>query len=309
MRKIRIGVIGVGNMGKNHVRVYSEMNNVDIAGVADTDSEKAPGVSENFGVKFLEDYRELLKLGLDAVSIAVPTSLHKKVALDAIDAGCNVLLEKPISDNMEDAKAIIEHARKKNVKLMIGHIERFNPVVTQIKKALADQDVISISITRVGPLPPRMKNVSILIDVAVHDIDIIRYVTGSEFEKILSLTSKNFSDEADTALISFKMKNGVLAHINTDWLTPFKLREMRVATREKFIVGDLISQKVTEYGKYSADGSFTVKESGILYQEPLKQEIKSFLHSIENNTAPLVTGTDGLEALKIALRCMEYSKN
>lgn len=298
---MKVGVIGVGSMGRNHARIYSELNNVSLVGISDTDAGRGTGVSKSYGVKFYKDYKELLKLGPDAVSIAVPTIFHKKVALDAIEAGCHVLLEKPITDSIKDAEEIIKKARKNGVKLMIGHIERFNPVVSQIKKMISDQDIITISITRVGPLPPRMKNVGIVVDVAVHDIDIIRHITGSEFEKVLSLVS----GKEDTALISFRMKNGILAHINTDWLTPFKIREIRIATKEKFIVGDLISQKLTEYGKYSTDGSFVVKEIGMMYQEPLKQEIRAFISSIENNTEPPVTGRDGVEALKIALKCLK----
>ncbi len=300
---MKVGVIGVGSMGKNHARIYSELNNVSLVGISDTDAGRGVEVSKSYNVKLYKNYKDLLKLGPDAVSIAVPTVFHKKVAMDAIEADCHVLLEKPITDNIKDAEEIIKKAEKRGVKLMIGHIERFNPVVSQIKKMISDQDIITISITRVGPLPPRMKNVGILIDVAVHDIDIIRHITGSEFDKVLSLVS----EREDTALISFRMKNGILAHINTDWLTPFKVREIRIATKEKFIVGDLISQKLTEYGKYSADGSFVVKEIGMMHQEPLKQEIRAFISSIKNNTEPPVTGGDGLEALKTAMKCLKCS--
>lgn len=304
---MKVGVIGVGNMGKNHARIYSELNNVNLIGISDTDAKNGEEASKIYNAKLYKNYKDLLELGPDAVSIAVPTVFHKKVTLDAIETGCHILLEKPITDNIKDAREIIRKADKNGVKLMIGHIERFNPVVSQIKKMISDQDIITISITRVGPLPPRMKSIGILIDVAVHDIDIIRHVTGSEFEKVLSLVSKNMSKREDTAMISFRMKNGILAHINTDWLTPFKIREIRIATKKKFIIGDLISQKLTEYGKYSVDGSFIVKEIGMMYQEPLKQEIKAFISSIESNTEPPVTGRDGLEALKIAFKCIKYS--
>ncbi len=260
METLRVGVIGVGSMGKNHARIYSDMRETELIGVADSSATNLKEIAEKFSAKGYSDYNDLLKEGLDAVSIAVPTTMHRKVACDVLSKGVNVLLEKPISDNVDDANKIINTAKQNKCKLMIGHVERFNPIIPVIRRAIHGQDVILIEIKRVGPLPPRVKDVGVMVDLGVHDIDLIRHLTGSEFEKIYSLTSSNITDKEDTAVVSFRMKNKTLALLSTDWLTPFKVREIMVSTKEKFIKGDFISQKVTEYSKYSADGSYSCKK-------------------------------------------------
>lgn len=299
---LRVGVIGLGSMGKNHVRVYSELPDVELVGIADTNESLVDHTAEVYHTKPFVDYKKLLKEDLDAVNICVPTSLHKKVAVDAANAGINLLVEKPIADTVENSRKIIEACERNNVQLMVGHIERFNPVISVIKKSLEKSNIISINISRVGPFPPRIKDVGIVVDLAIHDIDLIRYITNSEFKKIFRLTSKNVSKYEDTAILSFEMENGTLAQITTNWLTPFKMREMDIATREKFIVGRLIEQRVTEYSSYKRDGSYISRELTVPFGEPLKLELDSFLKSIKNNTAPAITGYDGLKALEVATK-------
>ena len=309
METLRVGVIGVGSMGKNHARIYSEMRETELVGVADNGATNLKEIAEKFSARVYTDYNDLLKEDLDAVSIAVPTTMHKKVACDVLSKGVNVLLEKPISDNVENANKIISTAKQNKCKLMIGHVERFNPIIPVIRKAIQGQDVILIEIKRVGPLPPRIKDVGVMVDLGVHDIDLIRHLTGSEFEKIYALTSSNITDKEDTAVVSFRMKNKTLALLSTDWLTPFKVREIMVSTKEKFIKGDFISQKVTEYSKYSADGSYLVRNLAVPAGEPLRLELASFIRSIRVNEEPEVTGLDGLKALRIALKCLEIGRD
>ena len=303
---LRAGVVGLGAMGKHHARIYAELVDVELVGVADLSIESASENALNYKVKPFTDYKQLLSLGLDVVSVAVPTSMHREVVLAAADAGVNVLVEKPIADTLKNAGEMIERCKQKGVKLMVGHVERFNPVIPAIKRAMANLEVISIDITRVGPFPPRIKDVGVVIDLAVHDIDILRYLTDSEFRKVKSLVSKNFaSDREDTALLSFEMENGVLCHITTNWLTPFKVREIGIAAREKFLKGWLIEQRVCEYRRNHKDGSCVVNELKIPSGEPLKLEIEAFLRAIENDEEPPVTGEDGMKALEIALQCLK----
>lgn len=301
---LRVGIIGVGAMGKNHVRVYSELHGVELVGVADVDFELARGVAKRYNTAPFPDYNELLKQGLDVVSIAVPTSLHREVAKKAAQSRVNILLEKPIANTTKAAREIIKSAEENGVKLMVGHIERFNPAISAIKNAIEGAQVSLIEITRIGPFPPRIKDVGVVIDLATHDIDLIRYLTGSEFKRIYSLASRNFTQYEDVAILLFEMANGVLARVTVNWLTPFKVREISIATKEKFIKVLLIDQKVVEYSRYSENDSSLAKEITVPFGEPLKLELKAFIDSIRNNTKPPITGEDGLKALEIALQCL-----
>ncbi|AGK60084.1 putative dehydrogenase-related protein [Archaeoglobus sulfaticallidus PM70-1] len=302
LENIRVGVIGVGVMGKNHVRVYKELG-CELVGIADVDKERVEEVSRLYGTRAFMSYKELLNSRIDAVSIAVPTTFHGKVALDAINAGVNVLVEKPIADSVKSALEIIEAAKKRSVKLMVGHVERFNPVVEVIKERIAHADVISISTVRVGPLPPRIKDVGVVLDLATHDIDLARYLTESEPVEIYSFISSSLYNKEDTALIMLKMENGVLVNINVNWLTPFKVREISIATADKFIRGWLIEQKVREYVRHG-DDSYIVKELKVPYDEPLKLELSAFVESIIKDKPVPVSGEDGLKVLEVAELCM-----
>src|SRR4051812_30403334 len=228
---LRLGVVGVGVMGYNHARVLAEMPGVTLVGVADPDDKQAESASRTLGCATVPDIRDLLELGIDAVSIAAPTHLHRSIALAAISCGVHVLVEKPITSSVEEGREIIAAARRAGVTLMVGHVERFNPAVQAIKQALRDEDILSIAITRVGPFPPRMSNVGVVIDLAVHDIDLIRWFTDSDIVEVQPQLSNAVAEREDIALLQFRTASGVLAHINTNWLTPFKARNVTVATR------------------------------------------------------------------------------
>ncbi len=300
---INVGVIGVGAMGSNHARIYSELPEVKLVGIADVNKKTVEIISKKYGIVAFTDYRKLLKKNLDAVSVCTPTSLHEKISIDAIGAGCHVLVEKPISDTIAGARKIIATAKKRNVKLMVGYVERFNPIIPAIKKSIEDSKVISINIIRVGPFPPRLRNIGVVIDLATHDIDLIRYLTDSEPKKVHGfVSSKNVCDYDDAANLIFEMKNGILAQITANWLTPFKVREINVATKEKFIKGWFIEQKVVEYSKYRENDFYTVHELPIRFSEPLKLELKTFIEGIKEDKEVPVSGYDGLKALEIALK-------
>lgn len=304
MGRLKVGVVGVGMMGRHHVRIYSQMHDVDFVGVSDADKTTAENIASQYKTRAFTDYHDLLKQGVDAVSIAVPTTLHKNIALDCMEKGVSVLIEKPIADTIEAGRELIKKASEKKVKLMVGHIERFNPIIPVIKKSIENSKVISISITRVGPLPPRVKDVGVVVDIGVHDIDIIRYLTGSEFKKIYSMVQASIAAKEDIAMLSFVMENGVLAHITTDWLTPYKVREINISTKEKFIRGNFITQKVTEYSSWK-DSSYIVKDLFVPFGEPLMLELQAFLKSVKEDTPVPVTGEDSLKALEIALKCLK----
>ncbi len=188
---------------------------------------------------------------------------------------------------------------------MVGHVERFNPAVAAIKQALAGEDILSIAITRVGPFPPRMSNVGVVIDLAVHDIDLIRWFTESDIVEVQPQLSSAVAEREDIALLQFRTASGVLAHINTNWLTPFKARNVTVATRGKYVMGDLLTRQVTECFGFKPDGSYSMRHLPVGHDEPLRAELISFLAAVHSGGVPAVTGDEGVASLEVAIRCLE----
>src|ERR1700741_1211880 len=223
-----------------------------------------------------------MQRGVDAVTIAAPTHLHREIAIDCAGRGIHVLVEKPIASTVEESRAIVAAARRAGVTLMVGHVERFNPAVQSIKRAIKDQDILSIAITRVGPFPPRMSNVGVVIDLAVHDIDLIRWFTESEIAEVQPQLANAVAEREDIALLQFRAASGVLAHINTNWLTPFKARNVTIATRNKYIMGDLLTRQGTECFGFQPDGSYSMPHLSVGHAEPLRAELQAFVAAIRN---------------------------
>ena len=302
---LRIGVVGVGVMGSNHARVLSELPGVKLIGVADPDRKRRETVARNLGCAAFDDTDALLDQGVDAVTIAAPTHLHRDIAIACAARGIHVMVEKPIAPTVEESRAIVAAARRAGVTLMVGHVERFNPAVQSIKRAIQDQDILSIAITRVGPFPPRMSNVGVVIDLAVHDIDLIRWFTDSEIVEIQPQTSSAVAEREDIALLQFRTASGVLAHINTNWLTPFKARTIHIATRDKYLIGDLLTLQVTECFGFQPDGSYSMRHLSVGYAEPLRSELLAFVSAIRTGQSPAVTGDEAVASLEIAIRCLD----
>jgi UDP-N-acetylglucosamine 3-dehydrogenase len=301
---LKLGVLGVGVMGSNHARVLSDMAGVRLVGIADPDRKQRDFVSRTLGCAAFADLEGLLRAGVDAVTIAAPTHLHHDLALQCISRGVHVMVEKPIAPTVDEGRAIVAAARRTGVTLMIGHVERFNPAVESIKRAIKNQDILSIAITRVGPFPPRMSNVGVVIDLAVHDIDLIRWFTDSEIVEIQPQLSSAVAEREDIALLQFRTASGVLAHINTNWLTPFKARTIHIATRDKYLIADLLTLQVTECFGFQADGSYSMRHLSVGYAEPLRAELVAFAEAIRNGRTPAVTGEEGVASLEIAIRCL-----
>ena len=302
---LRLGVIGVGTMGANHARVLAGVSGIQLVGVADPDRGQRDLVTRVLGCPAVTEVDALLALGVDAVTIAAPTHLHHPIALHCIARGIHVLVEKPIASSVEEGRDIIAAARKAGVTLMVGHVERFNPAVQAIKEAIKDEDILSIGITRVGPFPPRMSNVGVVIDLAVHDIDLIRWFTDSEIVEVQPQLSSAVAEREDIALLQFRTASGVLAHINTNWLTPFKARTVHVATRRKYLIGDLLTRQVSECFGFQPDGSYSMRHLSVGHAEPLRAELQSFVSAVREDKMPPVSGEEGVESLDVAMRCLE----
>jgi hypothetical protein len=302
-RSLRVGVVGVGVMGSNHARVLAGLPGTMLVGVADPDRKQADFVARTLGCAAVADFAELLDK-VDAITIAAPTHLHRDIALAAIARGVHVMVEKPIASTVEEGNEIIDAARRAGVTLMVGHVERFNPAVEAIKEAIRNEDILSIAITRVGPFPPRMSNVGVVIDLAVHDIDLIRWFTDSDIVEVQPQLSSAIAEREDIALLQFRTASGVLAHINTNWLTPFKARNVTVATRGKYVMGDLLTRQVTECFGFQPDGSYSMRHLSVGHAEPLRSELLAFLRAVRSGATPAVTGEEAVASLEIATQCL-----
>ncbi len=307
---IRVGVVGVGSMGFNHVRVYSELareGKVELAGIADANFERAKEVAKKFGTIPYADYRELAKEELDAVSIAVPTSLHRQVALEFIERGTSVLVEKPIADTIENAEAIIKAAEKRGATLMVGHIERFNPAVLKLKELIQRGelgDIVTISAKRVGPMAARIRDVGIIIDLGVHDIDVISYLFGEPIKAVYARAGNvvHPAGVEDHALITLGFEHGS-GIVETNWLTPHKTRTLNVVGTGGIAYLDYIEQSLRLYNNE------WIKEAKIRRREPLRNEIEHFIECVETGRRPLIDGKAGLHALRVALLAQESARS
>lgn len=306
---LRAGVVGVGMMGQHHVRVYSELareGKVELVGIADANFERAKELAKKFGTIPYADYKELAREGLDAVSIVVPTSLHKQVALEFIEAGTSVLVEKPIADSIENAKAIIEAAEKEGVTLMVGHIERFNPAVLKLRELIERGElgrIVTISAKRVGPMAARIRDVGIIIDLGVHDIDVISYLFGGPIEEVYARAGNvvHPAGVEDHALITLGFKDGS-GIVETNWLTPHKIRTLNVVGTGGIAYLDYIEQSLRLYNDE------WIKEAKIQKREPLRNELEHFVECVERKERPIVDGEAGLHALKVALLAQESAR-
>jgi len=305
---LKVAVVGLGKMGSLHARAWTEIPEVQLVGIIDRDNDLAKNLASRFKIKVYKSIKQLAEAGVEAVSICTPTTTHCQLGLEALDLGLHTLIEKPIASTVEDGKKLIAKAEKTKLKLMIGHIERFNPAVMTLKKEIEgkEDEIISINITRVGPLPPRINDVGIIVDLSVHDIDLIAYLAKSDFAKIYSLSSASRNKKEDTAILSFKMANNILASINTNWLTPYKLRIISIATKKRLLEANLITQSVTEYSHYQRDSSrYFVKSVVVPFGEPLYLELQAFARAIVENQPVSVSAKEGLKVLEVAIKCAQ----
>jgi len=295
---IRVGVIGTGAMGQNHLRIYSEMEGVELAGISDIDQKRVEFMATQFKTKAFTDYKKMFLEGLDAVSVVVPTKLHKQVALDALDAGMQVLVEKPIADTTENAEMMIEAAKKAEKVLMIGHIERFNPAVIRLKEIINSGilgKIVSISTKRVGPYNPRIRDVGVILDIGVHDIDIISYLYGKKINSVYAIAGADIHSFEDHASIILRMDHDFAGVVETNWLTPHKVRQLTAIGVKGVAYLDYINQTVQLH-----DNEW-IRKAKVEHSEPLKNELKYFIDCAATGRKPNPCGEDGKHALEVAM--------
>ncbi len=312
MKKIRVGVIGVGNMGRNHVRVYSKIAN--LVAVSDIDEELGKEIAKKFNLNFYKNYKQMIEQEkLEAVSVVAPTFLHKSIVLYCLSKSLPTLVEKPIAINILQAKEIMECAKKYATLLMVGHVERFNPVIIKLKKIIDEGrlgKIISLVAIRVGINPPNPAASDVALDLGIHDVDVFNYLLGKFPKKKKVIKTKLFSkNTADSSilLLEYGEATGI---IQTNWITPVKLRKLFVSGTEGYVELDYIQQKLVLHDKIlniKFNGSFYEllsisdqaprKEVYISKKEPLKEELLYFLSNIKNRESNNIV--DSIEALKV----------
>lgn len=314
---LRAAVIGVGVMGQHHVRVYREIPDIELVGFADADETMRTNIERRFHVQGYADYRELLDTARpDLVTIAVPTVLHHEVACEALRRGIHVLVEKPIAETEAEALEMIALARQHGVTLAIGHIERHNPAIKALKQQLDAGKlgmIFEMHAQRVGPFPPRIRDVGVVLDLATHDIDVIRHLANSQVQRVFAETQQNIhSSREDTLSGLLRFENGVTGLLQVNWLTPAKSRRLVVTGAGGMFEVDYITQDLTFYENSDGGDSFQslqllrgVSEGRIIRdriakREPLRLELEDFIDAVRHTRPPLVTGDDSLIALKIA---------
>ncbi|MBI2953251.1 MAG: Gfo/Idh/MocA family oxidoreductase [Chloroflexi bacterium] len=311
-----MAVIGVGNIGYHHARNYSEIPDATLIAVADLDAKRGQAAAERFGCQFYERYEEMLEHErIEAVSIALPTGLHYRVALDVIGAGVATLVERPIASTVEEARTLVAVSREMNTVLAVGHIERFNPAVRELKRRIdAGElgDVTSVVAKRVGMLPPQVKDANVIVDLGVHDIDIINYLLG-KLPTAVSATGGRalLSDRFDHAELFLKYDN-IGCYIQVNWITPLKIRTLSVTGARGYAELNYITQKLDIYQTnlerhFDDFGDFVLRFGNpqtiavpLVQEEPLRLELQSFLQTVQGLDSAVVTGEEGVEALIVA---------
>lgn len=317
---MKVGVIGVGSMGQNHARVLAELG--ELVGIADPDAKAGGVVSTRFSVSYFPDHRALLQEPLDAVTVCTPTKHHFEIAMDAIRAGKHLLVEKPLCSDVKDARKLVKAARDAGLVLAVGHIERHNPVVDSAKKHLEAGDwgeLITAGARRVSNFPDRIRDVGVIMDLAIHDVDVLRYLVGKPVTSVYAVGGRQrhatFEDHV-TILLDFA--GGVNGYVEANWLTPMKVRRLGLTCSRNFVELDYTAQTITissstlgqldPFNLYQVPFDYDIRHVSLRKEEPLKRELQDFLHAIKAGREPKVTGEDAIETLRVVEAAMESQR-
>ncbi|MFQ5878799.1 MAG: Gfo/Idh/MocA family oxidoreductase [Dehalococcoidia bacterium] len=296
---LRLAVIGLGSMGRNHLRIYRQMEGVRVVAAADVDPSLLRQATHDSPTRAYDDYCRLLEQEeLDAVSVAVPTRLHGEVALAAMARGVHLLVEKPIASTAAEGLAMERQAQAAGVKLMVGHVERFNPAVAVLRERLATGDVgrlLQIQARRVGPFEPRVRDVGVVHDLASHDLDLLRVLLGSEPLHLYALVQQGVRTQHEDSLLGLlRFPGDVMALVDVNWLSPWKKRQVTVLGDRGAFLLDYISQDLRLHRRDDAQTIAVAK------QEPLRLELEAFVEAVRYDRPPPVSAADAIVALRLA---------
>ena len=332
-RLLAAGVIGLGAMGINHARVYGEMEGVELVAAADPAPERRRPATHQRRVGSLRtyaDYREMLtRERLDLVSVAVPTRLHREVAQAALERRVATLVEKPIAADLEEGQAILAAAEEAGCQLMVGHVERFNPAVQELKRRLEAGELGRVFLARaerVGPFPQRIRDVGVVQDLATHDIDVMRFLLASEVERVYAETEAGLRTEHEDLLSAvMRFRSGVVGLLEVNWLTPAKVRRLALVGEAGMFVVDYLTQELLFYERTSAGAaclpgqgpSLAVLTGGgegamtripVEKKEPLRAELEAFVESVAQGSPSPMPAEDALAAVEVATRLVESGR-
>lgn len=308
---IRVGVIGVGNMGQHHTRVLSMLKDVELVGVADVNVERGLDTASKYRVRFFEDYREMLN-HVDAVCIAVPTRLHHSVGMACLQAGVHVLIEKPIAASISEAESLVNAAAEAQVILQVGHIERFNPAFQELSKVLKTEELLALEAHRMSPYSDRANDVSVVLDLMIHDIDLLLELAGAPVVRLTASGSRaSDSGYLDyvTAILGFA--NGIVATLTASKVTHRKIRSIVAHCRGSLTGADFLNNEILIHRQTTANcmtdyGQVLYRQDGLIEKvytsniEPLHAELEHFVHCVRGGNQPSVGGEQALKALRLA---------
>jgi len=321
---LNAAVIGMGMMGRNHARVYAQMPETRLVAVADPDAEALEPTIRTYKAQPYTDCVQMLdEEKLDLVSVAVPTRLHRGVAIAAMTRGLHVFIEKPISISVVEGQEIIDCARSEGVKLAVGHIERFNPAVIELRKQLDAGNlgrIFQIHARRVGPFPPRVEDVGVVIDLATHELNVLEYLVGSPVVSVYAETEREIHAKHEDLLTGIlKFGDGTIGILDVNWLTPTKIRELSLIGEKGMFSVNYLTQDLFFYENDYLNGNWEglaimgVSEGRkirhkIKRKEPLRAELESFVEAVEHDTAPQIGGEEALRAVYLAQRLLESGR-
>jgi predicted dehydrogenase len=294
---VNVGVIGVGSIGVHHARIFSELEDVNLIGVVDINFARAQEIASKYNCRAYSDYREVIN-SVDAVSIAVPTTLHFQIGMDFLKHNKNILIEKPITSTLEEADILIAEAEKRNLIIQVGHLERFNAGVSLISTMVENPKFIESQ--RLSPFLGRGIDVDVTLDLMIHDIDIILSLVNSEITDIRATGAKVLTENIDIAHAWIEFENGCIAEAVTSRIANEKVRQLKVFQHNSYMSLNYQTQEIICYSKQNGTVEKEIKKPE--GREPLKEQLASFIKCIKNKTQPLVSGYEGKEALKVALK-------
>ena len=316
MSKLKVGVIGTGHLGKLHTKMFKSIDNCELIGIYDSNSEQAKAVSTEFNVQSTSSVEDLLKK-VDAVSIAATTTVHHELAKKCFEYGVHTFIEKPITVTIKEAEELVEISERKNLNLQVGHIERFNPALVSMEKYINDPKFIQTD--RLAQFNPRGTDVAVVLDLMIHDIDIILSLVKSDVVDVQANGVAVVSDHLDIANARLQFANGAVANVTASRISQKKLRKMRIFQQDSYVALDFITGVAEAYRLLPPDapveptlisfGEIGVgdKRKKLVYEQPeqkelnaLQYELQLFVNSVINKTKPVVSGVDGLRALKVA---------
>ncbi len=299
---LRVGVVGVGSLGQHHARNYANLKNVHLVAVSDVDKIQGEKIAKNFKAEFFQDYREMLEK-IDAVSIVVPTPLHFEVSKFFLENKIHCLIEKPITSTLEQADELIEIAAKNDLILQVGHIERFNPAIIEIQKYIDNPKYIEVN--RLGTFSQRATNVGVVLDLMVHDLDMVLFLTNSRVISVDAIGTRVISDFDDIANVRLKFETGCVANISASRISMEKLRKIRIFSENSYISLDYESQSFKLFTKkkekIESFSDIKIVKFSPKKNEPLFLELEDFVNCVLNRKQPKVSGIHGRNALELAL--------